>query len=281
MSIKFATAASAVAFIGTDAKPTLPQLCFSGCENGSPKSWWQKFECTCNDGWSGECCDEATKCSAKELPLFDIDATEFTRATWYAQRQQEAPFQTRENFYCTTATYDATSSHKAKLIGASITASNANTLNSVDGAVSSVVLCGGLGDGPGKLKVSPCTVFRVSPGDLWVLDVGVNAEDNSKYDWAIVISGQPTDIAEDGKCVADLGMWMYTREQNVSQDVIDAMYASLEKNEISGSKLFPVVQEGCKYNDRRIKDGVDDGKGPAIPFGLPGTDAFIGSNGAV
>ena len=109
--------------------------------------------------------------------------------------------------------------------------------------------------------VSPCYLPDALAGPYWVLDVGKYSD--GSYQWAIVSGGQPREVQDDGLCTTDeaglnSGLWILSRERELSTADLDAARSSLERMGVSTSMLVDVEQQGCLYEGAKIKTGDDD-----------------------
>lgn len=118
----------------------------------------------------------------------DFDIDEYTRLTWYIQRQQETAYQLANSLFCVTATYNTGAKQYFK---DAIAVSNFGNEGSVNGEVNSASLCATRkykNKDPAKLGVAPCSLPPSFAGPYWVAAVGTSG---ANYTWAIVLGGQP------------------------------------------------------------------------------------------
>jgi len=229
---------------------------FKKCANGKrDRRWWKKWDCICNEGFAGRCCD---KCDVPAIQTVDIELGEWTRATWFVQRQQENGFQKKEDLFCVAATYGLSRKKVPFFKGTVIDVSNYANSNKVNGEAAGGPLCGRVSDEPGKLSVAPCFLPNVAAGPYWIMGLGVDAD--HKYEWAVIIGGEPKEFGkETGKCTTSIdkinnsGLWFFTRNQIATAEQLAAMEAVIDRAGVSGSKMFDVVQKGCKYEGANIK----------------------------
>ena len=102
-------------------------------------------------------------------------------------------------------------------------------------------------------------------GPYWIAALG---REGSRYTWAVVVGGQPSIVLSDGCTTPERafredsygrastgpsGLWLLTREPVASEATFAEMHAAMEQRGIARSKLRPVKQQGCSYDDFRIK----------------------------
>jgi len=119
-------------------------------------------------------------------------------------------------------------------------------------------LCARLQDesDPGRLSVAPCFLPNYFSGPYWIIAIGKNV--TGKYDWAVVIGGEPTEKFSDGCTTATTGingagLWLFSRTPVASAEAMTSMRAALTAQGISTSQLRQVAQTGCSYNGAYIK----------------------------
>lgn len=128
----------------------------------------------------------------------------------------------------------------------------------------------------GEFAIGPCRL----PSPLWDLVAGpywVIAIDQENYNWAIVSGGPPDQVREtvtttnevDGTTsttnlcsttvsesiwdINNSGLWLFTRNQTTTQEIIDEMELTLLNMGIYTGDLLPVQQEGCLYDGLQRK----------------------------
>ena len=216
-------------------------------------------------GWY---CEDTT--SQQCPPVSPLNATEFNltnyiEKSWFIQKQQVNPYQSENQLYCTSATYNQSPdgylavdnySNNDKVNGP-IQSSNDNGLFSN--------LCGKQVNG-GELSVAPCSfqpIWDQASGPYWVLAV---ADD---YSWAIVSGGKPdqpfpseTDptktlcTTKEGSSFLDTngsGLWLFSRAQVADAATLETMEQKLLDMGVYTGNLKPVTQEGCKYEGANLK----------------------------
>jgi apolipoprotein D and lipocalin family protein len=242
------------------ALPTSLAHCWSlwGCDNGEYESRWS-WNCQCEAGWEGQCCEI---CEAQLDIQTDVDLDEWTRATWYIQEQQVTGYQPEESLYCVTATYERGTDAWVPLFhGEVIEVYNQANQGAVNGPLQNdddQTLCARLQDEsePGKLSVAPCFLPNILSGPYWIIAIG--KDESGKYDWAVVIGGEPTEKFPDGCTttttgINGAGLWLFSRTPVASEDVLASMKAALAAQGVATSQLRQVAQAGCNYNGAFIK----------------------------
>jgi len=200
-----------------------------------------------------------------------VNLTEWTRATWYVQEQQVTQYLSPEQNYCVAATYGFDGA-KIEAGGIPIDPFYRGPVISVynyanDGKVNgpltnedAMILCARVPDSEdetSKLAVAPCFLPTFLAGDYWILKAKEDAA--GRYEWAIVIGGQPTEKMSDGLCTTktsgtnNAGLWLFSRTRTVSAATKSEMYAALKDAGISREQLNPVAQIGCNYTGAHLK----------------------------
>lgn len=236
--------------------------CLRRCPNGRRKGW-RFWRCECNPGFGGACCNE---CVTDPIETVDIDLDEFVRATWYVQKQQVNGYQDADSLYCVAATYGLDKAslegnkvpfYKGTVISVNNYANRGGVNQNVQAGEDAPILCARVGDEPGKLSVAPCFLPNIAAGPYWIAGIG-RAQDG-KYQWAVIIGGQPKEFAPDGKCTTKVsginnsGLWLFSRTPVASAQEIADMEQVLEDQGISKALLRDVVQTGCTYEGAVIK----------------------------
>ena len=190
-----------------------------------------------------------------------VNLTEYTRSTWYVQKQQINGYQKENSLYCVAATYNITDSINIPFYNNKVVAVyNYANLNKVNGISSnnSTILCARIPNAshPEKLLVAPCFLPNVLAGPYWILAAGPSSDN---YEWAIVIGGQPSVRVSNTTCTTKIsginnsGLWLFSRKTILPQDDLKQLYNILESKNISSSQLIDVKQENCQYNGAYIK----------------------------
>lgn len=198
----------------------------------------------------------------------DLNIEKYISAPWYIQWQAETSYQKKDSNYCVRAIYTKTSgwapshwfSHNwffGPILGffrseagqIDINVFNYANKNGVNGQqmvgnLSAVVLRPETF--PGELLVGPGFIPRVFWGPYWVVAIG------DQYDWAIISGGPPNRPTSNGKCetgdgINNSGFWFFTRDQNVSADLINKMLGVATDLGYDTGVLNKVEQKGCEY----------------------------------
>ncbi|CAB9513308.1 expressed unknown protein [Seminavis robusta] len=189
-----------------------------------------------------------------------FDLNSYVEKSWFVQKQQVNPYQGEDALFCVVATYKTRADGYVQVL-------NSANRGSVDGEEIRpnqddffTQLCAEQLSG-GKLRVGPCLLNLVADlihGPYWVLAVGEN------YSWAIVSAGAPDQYRKTvsgGKnlcttssstCFLDIngsGLWLFTREQEASDETISIMMATLRELGVYAGDLKDVAQTGCTYPD--------------------------------
>lgn len=189
----------------------------------------------------------------------NVSLSEFVKHTWYSQMQQEVAFQTKNSFYCVTATYNIEKNRTVPLFkGNVISVYNYANYDRVNGepmnAKNGTVLCAKqvIANTNSKFSVAPCNVISVFGGPYWIIGVGEN------YEWLIVSGGQPRNEYTDG-CTTNVnttnnaGLWIFSRKPVISKENMKQALALLNYKGYTLSQLKHVEQVGCTYKDAFIK----------------------------
>lgn len=250
-----------VATLGLAGLSRVLAHCWWGCENGDYEGRWS-WTCECDEHWEGSCCDKPI-CQALDVQT-DVDLDEWTRATWYIQEQQVNGYQPMEDLYCVAATYARGTGARVPFFrGKVISVYNYANVGVVNGPLTPGVagnqtLCARLKDPsqPGKLSVAPCFLPNALSGPYWIIAIGKSAD--GKYDWAIVIAGEPTEADGTGcttktEGINGAGLWLLSRRPVAPAATISAMKDALEAQGVSTMQLRKVEQKDCLYTGAFIK----------------------------
>ena len=214
---------------------------------------------------ASEASEAASKCTTV-APISDLNFTEFLRATWFVQKQQETGYLKPADFFCVTATYNDEGKKTLGGLGAKAISvynyQNSGAVNGKPGGAitgnGSIVLCAREQDKsvPSKLLVAPCFLPNFLAGDYWVVGIGEDAA-TKKHTWAIVSGGQPTVEYADGCTTKKTGtngsgFWFFTRAQVATPAVLAEMEAAAKKLGFTTSQLIDVPQAGCKYAEAKL-----------------------------
>lgn len=261
LAVLYAAAVSAASLSTTEsrsiARRGLSDVCLRSCGDNGSRQWPRFWECHCNAGFGGRCCSD---CEVDPVTTVALDLDEWTRATWYVQKQQVNGYQPADSLFCVAATYSLLGTKVPLFNGVVIDVSNYGNKGGVNGEVTGGTampnICGRVTDVPGKLEVAPCFLPNIAAGPYWVLGVGVT---DGKYDWAVIIGGQPTAFA-DGGCTTKAtgingsGLWLFSRTPQAPGEQIVAMEAVLAQQGVSKALLIDVPQAGCRYDGALIRD---------------------------
>lgn len=182
----------------------------------------------------------------------NLNLTEYVKENWYIQRQQITPYLPLNSNYCVTARYSISNKTVPFYKGKVINVYNNARLNSVNGSnlnSNNNTLCARINGKNSKLLVAPCFLPNIFAGDYWILLAGPCGDN---YQYAIVSGGQPNKKYKSGcstsiKTINESGLWILTRNQTVSDDLIEDMITFLVKNGITTSLLNKVEQKKCIY----------------------------------
>nr|QFG74624.1 MAG: hypothetical protein [Megaviridae environmental sample] len=191
-----------------------------------------------------------------------LNITEYISKSWYVQQQQLNGYQSLNDLYCVTATYNVDkNSHVPFFDGTVISVYNYANRGKVNGQYTnnSTVLCAREpnSSAPEKLLVAPCFLPNIFGGNYWILAAGPISYN---YEWAVIIGGEPSVRVTNETCttkesgVNGAGLWLFSREQVLEQSKLDVMRNILMKNNISTSKLYNVSQMGCNYTNAFLKE---------------------------
>lgn len=207
----------------------------------------------------------------------NFNITEYTRATWYVQRQQKNGYQPESSLNCVTATYNETYHGVPGKVpffnGEVFTVYNDCRTGGKHGPVCNnftspefkpsfaIPLCGRVPDetSPAKITVAPCKLPNLFAGDYWVAAAGPKPDN---YQYAIVVAGQPSVEKSDGCTTPDTcsnpaqfscGLWFFTRDQVPNSKVMASLFDAAKQKKISTQLLKTVDQEGCQYDGYELK----------------------------
>lgn len=191
-----------------------------------------------------------------------FDLNEFVRKTWYSQMQQEVKYQTKESFYCVTATYNFEENRTVPFFsGKVISVYNYANRNEVNGdpvnTKNGTVLCARQPNDKdnSKLLVGLCNLPNIFTGDYWIIGYGPK---NPPYEWLVVSGGQPKNHYIDGcttriNSTNNAGLWIFSRYPIMSTSDLKSAMNLLKTKGYTLSKLIPVQQKGCIYENAFIK----------------------------
>lgn len=190
-----------------------------------------------------------TKCTEVETQQ-NFDLQSYTSSAWYPQMQSVTGYQPIEDNYCTKAEYTLTSETEANVHN------YANT-NGVNENPKTADLCAKVVDpaDPSKLSVGPCFLSDKFWGPYWIVSY------NETRGYAVISGGQPFLPSDDeeekeaGLCTTlqktmnYSGLWIFTRQQQRDQALIDEILEEVKAKGFATSILNDVVQEGCTYEE--------------------------------
>jgi lipocalin len=180
---------------------------------------------------------------------------EYISQPWYVQQQQVNRYLPEDRFFCVRADYEK---KRWWELPWQYSIRVNNQAQDADGNIFGADF--GLyayvrGPENAQLAVSPGFLPRAFAGDYWV--IAYNEADG----YALISGGQPTVPTTDGKCktgdgINESGLWIFTRQQTVSDDLVERVRGIAEEQGFDTSVLKEVIQEGCTYDDRRRMDEV-------------------------
>lgn len=193
-----------------------------------------------------------------------VNITEYIRSTWYIQQQQVNGYQSKDQLYCVTATYNKDNHSNVPFFnGTVISVYNYANQGSVNGGnvapmPNNSFLCARVpnASSPEKLYVAPCFLPNLFGGPYWIVLAGPSS---SNYEWAIVSGGQPSVRDSNYTCTTKeygfmgSGLWLFSRKPVLEDENLRYLHYELEKRNVSTSRLLNVSQVGCNYTGAFIK----------------------------
>lgn len=190
-----------------------------------------------------------------------VNLTEYIRHSWYIQQQQVNGYQSLDDLYCVTATYNKdNNSHVPFFKGNVISVYNYGNYKKVNGESmgSGMVLCARQRNEsqPEKLIVAPCFLPNIFSGPYWIVSAGPFPDN---YSWAVVSGGQPSEQITNTTCttkelgVNGSGLWIFSRDKIMNPELLNYIRLNMTKNGIDTSKLINVSQSGCNYSGAFLK----------------------------
>lgn len=181
-----------------------------------------------------------------------LNLTEYTRKPWYIQMQQETPYLPINSNYCVRAEYSISNKKILFYNGTVLDVYNSARLDNVTGRqlnYKNTTLCGRVNGENSKLLVAPCFLPNIFAGDYWILLAGPT---NDNYQYAIVSGGQPNTRYPSGCSTStdkinNSGLWIFTRNQTVSDSVIQNLITYIVSLGITPELLNKVEQEHCLF----------------------------------
>jgi lipocalin len=218
----------------------------------------------------------------------DLDLARFVEKRWYTYAQRPVSYQPPDSLYCVSALYTPIDAAKGPSAGVNVR--NYSNRGGVNGAPMGTSGAGGpdaparVGGPPGgkepfsmialphplgganstnpataasKLIVGPKAFLQGAPLPVLARMLGANyrvvAFDKANYDWAIVVSGNPSVATDNGLCTlgGDGGFWLFSRAPEPTAETRAAVDAAAKAIGLDTSGLTPVPQAGCKYEGAR------------------------------
>jgi len=197
---------------------------------------------------------KSSNCPWQEVTaVADLNLTEYTRASWFVQEQQEVPYQKESQLRCVVATYDmdGTSGKVPGHAGEVLNVYNyylggyRTALKDTHDQPVAASLCATDTEEGGKLKVAPCFLPQALAGDYWVIMVGTLPD--GRYEWAVISGGTPKEQYPDGCTTGttdqnNAGLWIFARKKVLSQDKLKEIKAALTGKGYTLRLLKPVKQ---------------------------------------
>lgn len=167
---------------------------------------------------------------------------DYIRTEWWVQEQMPTQYLPVEQNYCVRARYSL-KSEGFNLWDYDIQVENFSQKQDGTEVNSGDTLCADQVDGA-KLRVAPCFLPKWFAGPYWVLEF-----DNTEG-WALISGGEPDVEGEDGYCKTgtgtnDSGLWIFTREQQPDQALVDRLREKLEEMRFDTSVLNKVDNSNC------------------------------------
>ena len=184
----------------------------------------------------------------------NFNVTEYIRDTWYIQKQQVTSYLPIETNYCVSATYRLSNRSVPFYKGTVLDVYNYADYGMVNGRninANNFTLCARIPNTSvsSKLLVAPCFLPNLFGGDYWVIIAGPSSDN---YQYAVVSGGQPLVQYPDGcttrnDTMNNARLWLFTREQNPSKNLIEFMLNKTKDKGYTLSLLNDVNQTGCSY----------------------------------
>jgi hypothetical protein len=178
------------------------------------------------------------------------------------QQQAENAYTSREFNQCVTAQYvkKGYQTFWGYDIGVYNVASNGSGEEMVGELCASVVA-------DGKLQVAPCFLPKRSAGPYWIVDYQ-EGDDDEEGGYALISGGQPKNVVTNGQdvntcgldgsspcCktgngVNNSGLWIFTRQKNPSQELVEKVRTIAKQKGFATSMLFDVTHpDDCNIPD--------------------------------
>jgi len=166
----------------------------------------------------------------------------YTSAKWYTQAQMVLGYLPADYFRCVTAQY--TLLEKPTLLGYNVNVKN-HAENQDGKALGPLTeICAKIvNESAGKLEVSPCFLPSFLSGPYWI--VAFDQEEG----WALVSGGPPnnegTQGCKSGTGVNNSGLWIFTREQERNEALVQKIKGIAEAKGFDVSVLKDTDQTNC------------------------------------
>eukprot|EP00962_Isochrysis_galbana_P004957 scaffold1365_cov121-Isochrysis_galbana.AAC.6 len=245
---------------------------------------------SCADGfiWQQNPCQQVTTVNDVD---FTLSLEEYTRASWYVQKQQLTTYQPAEDLYCVTATYNLEGAQVPFFDGTVVTVYNQGTSSDLQPVNGGGTLCARIADDskPDKLSVAPCFLPNVFAGAYWPVYIETNS--TGEYTLVAVSGGQPDVVlsedpilcttSEDG--INNSGLWILSRDPVAEPDALARAEAALLAMGIGTERLLDVQQgEVCQpaYDARFMKPRDCAAPGVCNPAAEPQECSYGGGIGS-
>jgi hypothetical protein len=222
---------------------------------------------------------------------FTLSLEEYTRASWYVQRQQVTPYQPVEDLYCVTATYNLEGAQVPFFDGTVVTVYNQGTSSDLQPVNRGGVLCARIADDskPDQLSVAPCFLPNAFAGSYW--PVYIETDSAGEYTLVAVSGGQPDIVLSEDPTLCttsedstnNSGLWILTRAPFADPAAVARAEAALLAMGIGTEKLLDVQQgEACQpaYDARFMKPRDCASPGVCSPPTEPQECSYGGGTGS-
>ena len=185
----------------------------------------------------------------------DFNLTQYASAPWYVQQQSVNTYTPLERNRCVTAQYNLKdNSNWWDQSWWGYTVDVFNYAETTEGQSYRGNLCADYDDDmPSQLKVAPCFLPKAFAGPYWIIDYQEGTDG-----YALVSGGQPNTIvdgesncgaAADTACcktgdgINNSGLWIFTRQANPSEDLVQEVRGIAQQKGFVTSVLFDVVHD--------------------------------------
>mgnify|MGYP005993183471 CR=1 FL=1 len=190
-----------------------------------------------------------------------LNITEYIRKSWYIQEQQVNGYQSKNDLFCVTATYNIDKHSKVPYFNGKVISvynyANKDKVNGLNPNNATILCAREINNLESeKLIVAPCILPNLLGGDYWVVSAGPKP---NNYEWAIVSGGQPKVRVDDKTCttkqtgINGAGLWLFSRKKNMDEKTIQMLKHILISKGISTKYLLKVEHNNCTYNGAFIK----------------------------